>query len=589
MYKIFTGSESPAVQLAMEELIRYGNGVFAPAEDAGQADVLLHTEDSSRLQDSFSLKSSAGKLFITGSNPRSVLYGVYEYLKHFGFAFLYPGPEGEVIPPNPQFSVDGFDRQETASRTFRGIAARPAPGKLEEGIQLIRFMVKNKYNLFFMEGYDEDRPGDEYSVRDGIHPLQHVEYALKDKSWEERLGIAREQKKMAEEARRCGLLVERGGHGWNYGVPEHYGFLHHLSAEEARNILKARGNVNKMAEAAVSTWFQICLEKEEVREIYAEHIVSYLLKHRGEFDIAAIWLGDGYDNKCQCGRCISRPFSDWYLDIFRRAALQLKKLMPELILECLIYFETLEPPTRNWLEGLDNVILNLAVWRPCYFHHLDDPACRLPDWMPDYRHNRSHDTPRDKRIINYDQYLAYRNWRGVVGDGLKCLVFNYITLSPSIDRHFMSYDLAPLLEYSLADFDRLNIDGMVDCQCHCSWDKPANLQLYGAARILWNKADCDTRKIRQELFSALFAEKAGQVIHYCDRMSRLLRENGCYHKSLHTEPDTAARLAEGLKQLSGELDRLGVLPCGRERWFRQSLDSLYGQVRPMETGGGEEK
>ena len=90
-----------------------------------------------------------------------------------------------------------------------------------------------------------------------------------------------------------------------------------------------------------------------------------------------------------------------------------------------MYFETLEPPTRNWLEGLDNVILNLAVWRHCYFHKMDDPECRLPGWIPDYRHNASHDVPHDKRIINYDHYLAYEGWRKVVGNGLKCLIFDW--------------------------------------------------------------------------------------------------------------------------------------------------------------------
>ena len=175
MYRISVKSDNPVVNLAMEELIRYGKGAFTPADNVEQADILLYSKDSSRLQDSFSLKSIDDKLFITGSNPRSVLYGVYEYLKYSGFAFLYPGPEGEIIPESPQFTVDGFDRKETASRTFRGIAARPEPGKLEEGIQLIHFMAKNKYNLFFMEGYDEDRPGDQYSVIDGVHPLQHVD------------------------------------------------------------------------------------------------------------------------------------------------------------------------------------------------------------------------------------------------------------------------------------------------------------------------------------------------------------------------------------------------------------------------------
>ena len=40
--------------------------------------------------------------------------------------------------------------------------------------------------------------------------------------------------------------------------------------------LKAKGKINRQAEAPVSTWFQLCLGEEEVREIYAEHILDYL-------------------------------------------------------------------------------------------------------------------------------------------------------------------------------------------------------------------------------------------------------------------------------------------------------------------------
>ncbi len=576
-YSISGGQESSPAALAADDLIRYGRGAFRRAGSHEEADIILHSEDSSRFMDSFRLSSRNGKLFITGSNPRSVYYGVCEYLKHFGFAFPYPGPEGEIIPENPVFAISGFDLEQTACRTFRGIAARPDPEKLEEGRQLIRFMAQNRYNLFFMEGYDEDRPGDRYSIVDGVHPLQHVEHMYKGKSWEERREIALRQKTMVEEARKYGLLIERGGHGWNYGVPEHFGLNHGLSPEQARAALKAKGNVNKRAEVAVSTWFQLCIGREEVREIYAGHIVDYLLRRRGEFDIAAIWMGDGYDNKCQCDECLKQPFSDLYLDIFRRVALKVRETIPELTLECIIYFETLEPPTRNWLEGLDNVILNLAVWRQCYFHKLDDPECRIPGWIPDYRHNRSHDVPNGKRILNYDQFLAYQSWRRIVGNNLKCLIFNYITLCPGVDRHFMSYDLAPLCD-SFADFDRFRFDGMVDCQCHCSWDKPADLQLYGAARMLWNRNDCDPAAIRKELFTLLYREKAPEVAAYCDGVSRLLISCGNYHLPLDFTPDTAKRLGEGLKKLSAELESLGPLPMHRERYFRESLDVLLEQT-----------
>ncbi len=589
-FRIFTCSDDPAVQTAAAELVRYGKGKLVRTEDANFADIVLHSENSSRFRDSFKLQSMDNKLYITGSNARSVLYGAYKYLKSFGYAFLYPGDEGEIVPEDPQFRINGFHIEETASRTFRGMAFRPfytvleeEDKILEEAFKLLNWMAKNQYNLFFMEGYDEARPGDKYSKVNGRCPLQHVEYLLKDKSPEERLRICRKAKRTVEEARKYGFLIERGGHGWNYGVPEHYGVNHHLSLDEAFKALKAKGKINETAEVAVSTWFQICLGSEEVRQIYADHITDFLAEHRGEADIAAVWMGDGYDNKCQCADCIRQPFSDLYLDVFRRVALKCREVLPELTLECLIYFETLEPPTKNWLEGLDNVILNLAVWNQCYFHKLDDPACRLKDWIPDYRNNGTHDTPNGKRIINFDQYLPYQGWRRIVGDEIRCLVFNYITLFPWLDRHFMSYDAALLFENSLCDFDRLNIDGMVDCQCHCSWDKPANLQLYAAGRLLWNKEEADPGAIRRELFHELYGVKAEQVAAYCDKVYALIRSGAPYHLQMSETPDLRKSLDAGLEELGKDLEAISPLPKGREKYFRESLDELRKLVRPEET------
>ena len=583
-YQVFADSSLPAVLLAAEELVKYGKGAFVRTEVPKDAHIVLHPEHTDNFQDSFTLKSFDNKLWISGSNARSVLYGVYKYLKMHGFAFLYPGEEGEIIPENPAFTIEGFDLTEKADRLFRGLSFRPSypkdePEKFNQSIEdartLISFMAKNQYNVYFMEGYDEIRPGDRYSVIDGKRPIQHVEYRLTDRSWEERAMVARTQFLAVEEARRHGLLIERGGHGWNYGVPEHYAVNHHISVEEAVEVLKAKGKVNPVALVATSTWFQICLGNEEVREIYADHITSYLMEHRGEMDIASIWMGDGFDNKCQCEECIKQPFSDLYLDIFRRVALKAKKVMPELILECLIYFESLEPPTKNWLEGLDNVILNYAVWDQCYFHHLDDPECRQSDWIPDYRHNKTHDTDNGKRIINIDQHLPYEGWRKVLGNEHKCFVYNYITyLKYSPHRHFMSYDVRPLLEYSLDDFERFHIDGMINCQCHTSWDKPANLMLYGAGRALWNRKDNDPAVIRKELFEKLYGEKAPQVEAYCDKVFRHMTSFGPLHSPM--TPEQREAYCKGFLAMAKDLDALGPLPAGRERYFKESLQGMTG-------------
>ena len=587
MFKIYTESKDSVLLLAAKELVKYGKGAFSVTENAAEGEIILQLEKEVRkLEDRFSLKSSGNKLYITGSNPRSVLYGIYEYLKSFGFAFLYPGEEGEILPDNPAFTLEGFDKEETGSRMFRGMAFRPSAKNvdksLEEGKELLSFMVKNKYNIFFMEGFDVDRPGDAYSIINGVRPTQHVEYSISTLPWEERKVIAEKQALLAVEARKWGLLVERGGHGWNYGVPEHYGKNHNMTPEEAKNCLKAKGKINKQAEVAVSTWFQICIAEEEVRDIYVEHVIDYLLRHRGEIDIAAFWLGDGYDNKCQCEKCLKQPFSDLYLDIFRKIALKCKELMPELILECLIYFETLEPPTKNFLEGLDNVILNYAVWRQCYFHKLDDHSCRLPDWIPDYRNNRSHDTPNDKRIINIDQHLPYEGWRKIVGNDIPCLVFTYTTYYEGFDRNFLSFDMDLMEKNSFADFDRFHIHGLVNCHCFTFWNKPANLQLYAMGRILWNKNDRDMKQIRKELFAQLYGEKAERMENFAQEVADTLCRYKPYHKSLEKMPEAAADLKKELMVFREKVKEFAPLPCNRERYFEEAFTTFIALAERCE-------
>ena len=129
-----------------------------------------------------------------------------------------------------------------------------------------------------------------------------------------------------------------------------------------------------------------------------------------------------------------------------------------------------------------------------------------------------------------------------------------------------------------ARHDRLNFSGMTDCQCHSSWDKPANLQLYGAGRMLWNREDADPQKIRRELFAKLFGAKCAQVTKYCDEMHELLTSCGNYHHSLDFTPEKTRALSAGLAEMEKKLEALGPLPEHRERYFRESLAELRQYV-----------
>ena len=77
-YKVYAPAENSVLQLGVEELISYGKGAFVKCSVSEESDILLVSEESSKFKDSFSLSSEDHRLYIRGSNSRSVLYGIFD-------------------------------------------------------------------------------------------------------------------------------------------------------------------------------------------------------------------------------------------------------------------------------------------------------------------------------------------------------------------------------------------------------------------------------------------------------------------------------------------------------------------------------
>ena len=97
----------------------------------------------SKWDDSILLESRKGKLFLAGSNPRSVLFAVYDYLHELGCR--WPNPADEFLPENVEIRLDGFKKFESASCRYRGLSAF-SPGTDDEAFayayRLIDWMPK---------------------------------------------------------------------------------------------------------------------------------------------------------------------------------------------------------------------------------------------------------------------------------------------------------------------------------------------------------------------------------------------------------------------------------------------------------------
>ena len=64
-------------------------------------------------EDWIAIRPEDGGYLLTGSNPRSVLFAVYRYLREIGFRWIRPGARGLVVPALTARTVVRIaDRQE---------------------------------------------------------------------------------------------------------------------------------------------------------------------------------------------------------------------------------------------------------------------------------------------------------------------------------------------------------------------------------------------------------------------------------------------------------------------------------------------
>jgi len=169
--------------------------------------------DDAYLDDAVHVRFSDGQGCIAGSNPRSVLLGVYRFLFELGCRWVRPGRSGEVIP---QRSLKGasVSLDEAASYRHRVVCIEGAVS-LANVLDVVDWLPKAGFNGFYMQfrdGYvffDRWYSHDDNPTRQRSEPIER--------------GMAREFTGIVEdEIALRGLLYHAVGHGWHaeaFGVP----------------------------------------------------------------------------------------------------------------------------------------------------------------------------------------------------------------------------------------------------------------------------------------------------------------------------------------------------------------------------------
>lgn len=494
---------SKTVQFAAEELNKYleilgiqaeiSLGLF---EDFG---VALKVEDSV-FDDAIAISVINQKGYVAGSNERSILIGVYRLLKEWGIYWVRPGKNGTYFPKGSK--AKDVEILEAASKRHRVMCIEGACS-LENVLDMIEWLPKVGFNgyyiqfsnpyVFFDRWYNhEENP---FREPEGFTPEDSAKY----------------REIMVKEIKKRGLMLHAMGHGWTcipFGIPDNGWYA--LKPEEIPESYK---NICAMINGERKVWNntplqgQLCYSNPYVRKTMVDGVIKYI-KENPEADMVYFWLGDYYNNTCECPECTKYHFSDYVTrmvnditDILVECGLKTKLVFS-------IGYNKFQPPKVEKIRNIDNLILDFAPITRNFGEAMPDRYTITE--IPEYKVNGFEVTPVVDEILA-GLYAWKQVYKGDVVDFDYHLMWDHV-----LDAG--GEGIAKVIYQDIKNFDNLGMNGYISCQLQRN-AFPTSIAMTVMANTLWNR-DTNFEQLKRELYAASFGtDKVEELCAYFECLS----------------------------------------------------------------------
>ena len=421
---------------------------------------------------------------IAGSNPRSVLIAVYEYLRQNGCRWLFPGIDGEYIPVK---NVGEVKYRHVATSRYRGPCIEGAISQ-QILIDTIEFLPKVGMNLFMMQFFVPTPFFNDYYRRrnskiQAPEPVS-VETILQ---W----------KRAAEcEIAKRGLQFYDIGHGWtaapfNIDCSSAWDAVDEsiVPKESIKYLAEVKGRRGLHKSRVLNT--QFCMSSTEARERVCRYVTDYAKKHTN-VDCIMFSLADSFNNHCECEACRAKTVSDWYVILLNEVDAAFTKEGIDTKLAFCTYTETTWAPVTEKLINTDRFLMEIA---PITRKYTESATGRRCETVPFERNNI-------KMPSSIDEYMEYvRQWDGAFG-GRK-YVFEY---------HFWKHQVFDLSGQKLAlrifedseAYSSLGVEGMIGCGSQRAYF-PNGFAYYVFARKQFDAA-LTFDEIKEDYYSHAYGE-----------------------------------------------------------------------------------
>ena len=563
MFYVYKISNAEPIDFAAEELKKYLRMMRPDAGDVKisfdkeakdgfrlglMSDFGLDTSDveNPSIDDIIYIDTKENEGIIAGSNPRSVLFAVYEYLKKQGCGFYYPGIDGEYIPysatRNPK-DLEAVKYRYVPTTRYRGQSAKT------DDIDQIDFLAKVGINTVMIEFMDP--PAGSYN-----HANNQENFPPEPVSKE----FSKQLKRRCEiEYARRGFHFHDIGHGWltaalgfdnslqrddKPGRPGYNpGHNDSLYTEEQRSFLAMKNGERKLI-YGVPLFTQICMSNEEGRKIVVNYIADYADTHTN-IDYLHVWLSDLSNNQCECDACRKKTPSDWYMIMMNELDEELSRRGNDMKVVFISYADTVWAPLKEKIKNPKRFALLFAPIRRSY-------ALTLPEelYEPEIRPFELNKCVFPKNLYEYLAYL--KTWdNAYTGDRIS---FEY-----NFWRHqtydFTGLETAKRVYEDARAYEANGISGIIQCGGPCAYF-PTGISYYTYAMAMYNKS-LSFDEIVEEYFQGIFGDDWREIYEIFTEMSELLPADYVSSSSALIRPNVyvSEEMAEKIPKITPLLER----------------------------------
>jgi len=497
----------------LSESISSEQGIYLGTVEDFESVGMQRLCEKSELDDAIVLKTEGKRLFITGSNPRSVLLATYHYLRLQGAEWLWPGEDGEIIPSVKKVRTEGFDLKERASYRHRAVCIEGAVTP-EIVIEFIDWMAKHRMNGFHLQFKHSQYFYNRYYAR-RYNPLAKP---LPEMSIEDAL---KADGHVIKEMKKRGMILEMVGHGFTCGAIgiDWVGWdVYKGSISEEQRELTALVGGKRGLHQGIPVNTELCYSNPKAFNALVNHVVQYAQDHP-KVGILHFWLSDGWNNHCECAECRKFSPSDWEVRLVDAIAEKMGKLRLNTRLVFLSYSNTLWPPTQNKIENkYGNIIFMFAPITRCFVHSLAEANCissapsskRWIDSLID-----SLQPPSRNKIVwprtNYEHVQLLRGWKKYCETD--SFIFDY-HFGHILD--FFGGDIGKVLWRDIRDLEDLGLNGIDSCQTLRAF-YPTGIPMAILAETTWNNK-VTFEEVRRRYLETVFGEDGQFVSEYLDKI-----------------------------------------------------------------------